>query len=64
MSKTLRDSVHYLYNNEEVTHKELLPEVRMIEIGALDLTKVKAAAAVVETDFEVGQLREEVAMIS
>ena len=64
MSKSLRDSVHYLYNNEVVTHKELLQEVRMIETETLDSTKVKATVTIVETDLEAGWLREEVAMIS
>ena len=36
----------------------------MIETEALNPLKVKTAATMVDTDHEVGQLREEVAMIS
>ena len=36
----------------------------MIEIEALDLTKVNTTATIIDTDLEVGQLREEVIMIS
>ena len=64
MSKSLTDSVHYLYNNEAVAHKDLLQEVRMIETEALDLTKVKTTVTIVDIDLEVGGLREEVAIIS
>ena len=42
----------------------MLQEVRIIETEALDLTKVKTAVTIVDTDLEAGQLREEVGMIS
>ena len=47
-----------------MTHKVLLQEVRTVETEALDPTKVKTMVTIVETDLEVGMLREEVAMIS
>ena len=46
-----------------MTHKDLLQEVRTVETEALDLTKVKTTATVVDTDLEGGWLKE-VAMIS